>query len=150
MAIEVFHHVPLISLFSSFGSGAFKTNQATTLVGCFGHSIRLGLYSFLPFAISHLQCLINPYVAVSAVLHSPQLPPLIYSIMEAVCFNLPGWEKSAKFLFQSQNSHLCCGLIIAIIILLLCILKDYLCNHIMFLYFASCTDTCPYLFREVF
>lgn len=54
-AWDVFHHVPLISLLSSFGPMAVKTSQPTTLLGCICQSRSLdtrSMFAFYAFAPS--------------------------------------------------------------------------------------------------
>lgn len=63
-------------------------------------------FIFLPVIISHLQCLINPCVALHAVLYSSQLLTAIYSIVEAVSSNLPQWKNSANVYFNHTKSNL--------------------------------------------
>lgn len=110
MAREVFHHVPLIQLFSSL---APRFSRETTPVGCIGLSVNPFCY-FLPFTISHLQCQINLF---HTELHSPPPQTSIHSIMGTVSI-APHRKNSAEMcLSYLRGPPVSCGFIIPFILL---------------------------------
>lgn len=89
MAQEVFNHVLFFFHLAPQLSG--QPNQPHWWVTSVILSVLVCI--FLLFTISQLQCLVKPYGAINAELHSPQLLPSICSLL----------EKKYNFLFKTYK-----------------------------------------------